>query len=886
MIGKTIAHYQVVGKLGEGGMGVVYKARDLHLDRFLALKLLPPERVADPERKRRFVQEAKAASALNHPNIVHIYELGEFEGAQFIAMEYVEGKTLDQLIGRKGLRLNDALKSAVQIADALSKAHSAGIIHRDLKPGNVMVTESGLVKVLDFGLAKLTEPAETDTQIETETIRADEEKKRETKEGVIVGTTAYMSPEQAEGKSLDARSDIFAFGSLLYEMVTGRRAFQGDTRISTIAAILKQEPRPPSEVVDGLPREAERVIARCLRKDPARRFQDMDDLRIALQELAEESTSGVLAATTARQTRARRWVWISVVSAVAVASIVMTGLLLRLQHEKQGAPQLAYKQVTFVGNVDCPAVSSDGQFLAYITGKRGSPEGQKAIVHDLASGRTLEVFRGNLLLCVEWAPDDANLLVNLGGRLAIVSRLGGTSRMVPGGIQASWSPDGSQIVSVYTGEKELYFTDSTTGATRTIALKGNFAFMKQVDWSPVGDWLLFVTLGEDNRASLWIAKPDGSAQQKLLEEKAQSLEGFSARWGPHGDVIYYLKGDATQELWKIRLSPGSGKVRAPPVRLIAGLQSTSAYGPTFRIFRDRKRMVYLRNSRHSDLWLAATQNNGGIQTRQLTVGTSFYRDPSFSPDGSRIAFSRNDGSTSNIFVLPLNGGSPQQITFFKSQNESPVWSPDGTSIAFGSNEGGSAKVWQVPASGGTPRSFSQTNLSRNTYKLSWAPGRNILYQRPGNRNFYILDPTTGMETPLVQNDKVGFMFNPVYSPNGGEIAAQWNRRPSRGVYVIPLGGSITNEQRSRQLSVGSQHAIGWSSDGKQIYAVENEKGTIVAIPAEKGDPRTIVTLPLSANRTLDYNGVAITSDGRRIAYVVSESQSDVWMIENFDPEAQ
>jgi hypothetical protein len=545
-------------------------------------------------------------------------------------MEYVEGKTLDQLIGRKGLRLNDALKSAVQIADALSRAHSAGIIHRDLKPSNVMVTESGLVKVLDFGLAKLTEPTETNTLIETETIRADEEKKRETKEGVIVGTTAYMSPEQAEGKSLDARSDVFAFGSLLYEMVTGRRAFQGDTRISTIAAILNQEPKPPSEVVEGLPREAERIIARCLRKDPARRFQDMDDLRIALQELAEESTSGAMAATTARQPRARRWGWISVVSAVAVTSIVMTGLLLRLQHDKRVALQLAYKQVTFVGNVNCPAVSSDGQFLAYITGNFGSPEGQKAIVHDLATGRTLEVFRGNELYCVEWAPGDANILVSQGGRSAVVSRLGG-SRMVPGFVptidrtdykfyQASWSPDGSQIVSINSGRNELYFTDSTTGAYRTIPLKGNFAFIMQVEWSPVGDWLLFVTLEHDNRASLWIAKPDGSAQQKLLEDEiilSPVSNSFSARWGPHGDVIYYLKGDATQELWKIRLSPGSGKVRVPPVRLIAGLQSSSQLGPTFRIFRDGKRMLYLRNFRHSDLWLATTQNNGRIQTRQL-----------------------------------------------------------------------------------------------------------------------------------------------------------------------------------------------------------------------------------------------------------------------------
>jgi Tol biopolymer transport system component len=206
------------------------------------------------------------------------------------------------------------------------------------------------------------------------------------------------------------------------------------------------------------------------------------------------------------------------------------------------------------------------------------------------------------------------------------------------------------------------------------------------------------------------------------------------------------------------------------------------------------------------------------------------------------------------------------------------------SIAFGSSEGGSAKVWQVPASGGTPRSFARTNLSSDTYKLSWAPGGNILYHRPGNRNFYILDPATGMEAPLVQNDSVGWMFDPVYSPNGAEIAAIWNRLHKMGIYIIPLEGSVPYEQRSRQLSVGWQSPINWSSDGKHIYAVEQGKDAILAIPAEKGDPRTILTLPLPAGRRLGRT--AITPDGRRIAYVVMESQSDVWMIENFDPEAQ
>ena len=216
MIGKRLLHFDILEKLGEGGMGVVYKARDTHLDRLVAIKVLPAEKVADPERRRRFVQEAKAASALNHPNIVTIYDIGQTDGIDFIAMEYVEGKTLDALIPRKGLRLSLALKYAVQVAEALARAHGAGIIHRDLKPSNVMVDEHGLVKVLDFGLAKLTEAAAADA--ETATMR--------TGQGVVLGTAAYMSPEQAEGKQIDSRSDVFGFGSMFYEMLTGQRAFR------------------------------------------------------------------------------------------------------------------------------------------------------------------------------------------------------------------------------------------------------------------------------------------------------------------------------------------------------------------------------------------------------------------------------------------------------------------------------------------------------------------------------------------------------------------------------------------------------------------------------------------------------------------------------------
>ena len=287
MVGRTLSHYRILEKLGGGGMGVVYKAHDSRLNRFLAIKALPPDKLADPDRKRRFIQEAQAASALNHPSIITIHDVAAENGTDFIVMEYVQGKTLDALIPRKGMRLNEMLKLAIQVADALSKAHAAGIVHRDLKPSNVMVTEDGLVKVLDFGLAKLTEVSDS-ADTETATLQT------QTDEGTIVGTVSYMSPEQAEGKKVDARSDIFSMGSVLYEMVTGRKAFQGETKLSTLTAILREEPPKASEIVEDLPKDLERIISRCLRKDQSRRFQHMGDVKVELEELKEESDSGKL----------------------------------------------------------------------------------------------------------------------------------------------------------------------------------------------------------------------------------------------------------------------------------------------------------------------------------------------------------------------------------------------------------------------------------------------------------------------------------------------------------------------------------------------------------------------------------------------------------------
>jgi len=368
MIGQALGHYRIEAKLGEGGMGEVYRAFDSHLDRPVAIKILRPDATTNPDRKRRFLQEAKAASALNHPNIIHIYDISSAAGTDFIAMEFVPGKTLDQLIGKSGLPLKNTLKYSVQIADALARAHSSGIVHRDLKPANIIVAEDGHVKLPDFGLAKLTEPA-VDYDGATATIAAREG--LQTEEGSILGTVAYMSPEQAEGRKVDARSDIFSFGSVLYEMVTGRRPFEGATKISTLSAILQKEPQPVGDLAPNVPPELDKIISRCLRKDRDRRAQNIADIKLALEDLTDDSptSSMSLALKAGRERPPRSFLPLAaIVSGIAVL-LVAVGAFWWLKRSPTAPARTDWAQITdFADSVSQPALSPDGRMLTFIRG--------------------------------------------------------------------------------------------------------------------------------------------------------------------------------------------------------------------------------------------------------------------------------------------------------------------------------------------------------------------------------------------------------------------------------------------------------------------------------------------------------------------------------------
>ena len=359
--GTKLGPYEILSLLGAGGMGKVYRARDPRLGREVAIKVLPAERVADENRRRRFVQEARAASALNHPNIVTIYEIESENGIDFIVMEYVPGKTLDALIPRQGMRLGEALRVAVPVADALAAAHANGIVHRDLKPTNVAVGSSGAVKVLDFGLAKLIAPEGGSDQHKTDTWDSDSDPL--SRSGMVAGTPPYMSPEQAVGGRVDARSDVFAFGSMLYEMVTGRRAFVGSTASAILSAVVREQPKSPSELVSDLPRDLEKLIVRCLRKEPERRFQHMGDVKVELLDVKEDSDSGDTASNAQAAVRSRKSVAGAVVGLLLLAAVAW----LSWRHSRAPAEPPHVVQLTSLPGFEfSPTFSPDGEQVAFM----------------------------------------------------------------------------------------------------------------------------------------------------------------------------------------------------------------------------------------------------------------------------------------------------------------------------------------------------------------------------------------------------------------------------------------------------------------------------------------------------------------------------------------
>jgi serine/threonine protein kinase len=714
-LGSRLGPYEVLSLIGAGGMGEVYLARDPRLNREVAIKVLPADRISDEGRRRRFIQEAQAASALNHPHIITIYEIESADGRDFIAMEYVRGKSLDALIPRQGMRLSEALRIAIPVADALAAAHARGIIHRDLKPANVIVGNDGAVKVLDFGLAKLT-AGETAPEEDTVTYAGE----GLSVPGTIAGTAAYMSPEQAVGEQVDARSDIFSFGAMLYEMVTGQRAFAGRSTSDTLSAVIRAQPKPPSQCVSTMPRELERVILRSLRKEPDRRFQSMLDVKVELLEVKEESESGPSVASPVGMRRHRsRIVWTGAVLVLAAIAAISAWRL----RGNAPTPEPALTTIpltTFTGSESMPTFSPDGNQVAFVW---NGEQHDNADVYVKAMGPgpplrlTTDPERDS---SPAWSPDGSSIAFVRGDgdalRLLLIPALGGPERKLAdlqlksGGTYASasapliaWSPDGRWIAFPQAnapGEPSGVFVLSLqTGERRRLTSPPKDAYGDSgVAFSPDGRALAFVRASNfGTRLYVLPLTPDVQpAGEPRLLPSSHPLSLTPAWTADGGEVVFSAidLSSVNRGLWRVAASGSE-----PPRRLPMAVDDSTEPA----ISRQGRRIAYSVSAGDQNIWRVELSAAGqaGSPVR-LIASTQAELSPQYSPDGQRIAFGSNRAGTTELWLCDAAGANPAQITSLGAHSGTPRWSPDGRRIVFDSNKEGRFQIYVMETAGACP----------------------------------------------------------------------------------------------------------------------------------------------------------------------------------------
>jgi len=881
-VGETVSHYRILRKIGGGGMGVVYEAEDLKLGRHVALKFLPDELANDAQALSRFQREAKAASSLNHPNICTIHEIDEADGRTFIAMELLEGQTLRHQINGKPLEIEAVLDLAIQIADALDAAHSKGIIHRDIKPENIFVTNRGQAKILDFGLAKLSLRPGVGADGNAATIESEEHL---TSPGSALGTVAYMSPEQAEGKGVDARSDIFSFGSMLYEMVTGRRAFQGDSKLSTLSAILKDDPKPVSAVSPDTPSDLEKLIIRCLRKDPNRRFQHMADVKVALEELKEESESGKLTRVAPQSGLGRRkssWKW-TLTGMTALLIVAMSAGFWFLRPRSHPVPRVV-PFTAYPGRQTDPAFSPDGKQVAFAWD--GEKEDNFDIYIKLVdAGRPLRLTNNAATDAFPaWSPDGRYIAFcryeggwNQGerGEVWIVPALGGAERRLGeaarmfGGL--SWSPDGKFLAvseaSSAGAPFSLYMISPETGDRRRLTSppNGDGGDIAPA-FSPDGKTLAFFRPPAHGIYLLPISGSGAarSEPRRLTPPELSRIWGFD--WTPDGRGIVFssVQGDSST-LWMMAASGGTAE------RVMGGENASE-----ISISRTGNRLVYQRESWDSNIWRIPgpkARDKIGVATR-LIASTAWDREPQFSPDGKKIAFTSARLGKNAIWLCDRDGLNPAEITSFSAADVgSPRWSPDSQWIAFDSHNESNWGIYVVSTDRGPVRLLT-TGPSDNV-RPSWSrDGRSIYFgsNRSGDWQIWKVPSSGGAALPVTKK--------------GGREAFQsldgkfvyYAKLGSRGIWKVPTDGG----EETQVFSEGEQGL--WALTEGGIYFLD-ERVTppmvkFYSLAARKTE--IFKQFPKDTRLDQDSTSLSVSRDGQWILYTqLDQANSDLRLMENY-----
>jgi serine/threonine protein kinase/WD40 repeat protein len=875
--GSRLGPYEILAPIGAGGMGEVYRARDPRLNRDVAIKVLPADRLADEGRRQRFLREARAAAALSHPHIVTVHEVESADGVDFLVMEYVRGKSLDALIPRGGLRLGETLRIAIAVADALAAAHAHGIIHRDLKPGNVMVGTDGAVKVLDFGLAKLLheEDNASDPSASTHVVE------HLTEVGQRMGTLAYMAPEQASGSTVDARADVFSFGAMLYEMATGQRAFSGKTPAETLSAVMEKQPTPPSTLVATLPHDLERTILRCLRKDPGKRFQTMADVRVDLAEIKEESDSASGKPTPTGRSRLR-WLTVSAVSAIIIVALVARYLW--TQRTPEQARMRVIPLTTLSGWEDTPSFSPDATHVifAWATKKGGTFDLYEKIIGG-NEVRRVTTDPGDEF-GPRWSPDGrqiAFLHKDVGSSspnaIYLVSPLGGAIQKLsdlPTYGPLAWSPDSQFVVApraIPDGDPGkyrsigIYLIPTRGGGPRVLTEAAPPSHHGTPSFSPDGHHLAYSSCPTANGiCDVFVVDLNSDfatigSPRKLTTE---SLFGVNDTvWTRDGQSVVYVgqHGASLMYLWRVRADGTSAPERIEE----AGPFATNATTAT-----SRDLLAFARIDVNADVYAS-----DGVQSRPLLTSSFWDFQAEYSPDGNRIAFiSERSGEQPDIWLARGDGSEPVQLTHGPGIFQgSPHWSPDGQTIAFDSEGDQGWHIWMIDANGGQPQQVTKDPGSQNI--PTWSrDGQWIYYSAAaGSRiDLWRIRPTTGQKELLVH----GAFSYQLESPDGKSLLYQESSADGP-LMMKPLGDGAT-----RQLVACVKNAQYGLRENEVYYLPCDDRpnATVHAIDPQTGRDRVFGTL----EEALAVWGLSVSPDGKTILYNRQVGwAADLMLIENF-----
>jgi Tol biopolymer transport system component/tRNA A-37 threonylcarbamoyl transferase component Bud32 len=882
LVGRELEHYKILSKLGEGGMGEVYLAEDSRLGRKVALKLLPPQFARDPERLRRFEKEARAASALNHPNIITIHEIVRWNETDLIATEFIEGETLRERLTRGSLGLTEILDLGAQVAGALGAAHVAGIIHRDIKPANIMVRADGYAKVLDFGLAKLvdqkSEAGDRKSEIDVTDL------------GRVMGTVSYMSPEQALGEKLDHRTDIFSLGVVLYEMATGARPFDGKSDAAVYDAILNKAPAPLKEFAPILPVELDQIVHRALEKDREMRYQTASDLRADLKRLERDTHSGRATASIAssgmkkkrRETDRSTWFRTTV-----VASLVVLLALSYFWFRRQPRPQetsSSIRNATFTPLTNQPAqelspsLSPDGKLLVYASNAAGKwdiyfrrvgGETPVNLTRDSPDDDTQPAF----------SPDGEMIAFRSergGGGIFTMGATGeNLKRLTDFGFHPAWSPDGKEIVCATDTFKtpsdrtilpsRLFVVNIATGQKR--ALETGDAV--QPSWSPHGSRIAYWGINKGGQRDIWTVPATGGLPVPVTDDVAVDWDPV---WSPDGTYLWFASDrGGSMNLWRVPIDEQSGKLLGS----LEAVTTPSASTSDLTFARDGKRLAYAQTLSRNKLQQIGfdpdAEKTIGNPT-WITQGSKLATNPDLSPDGEWMAFDSVGEKQEDIFLIRRDGSNLRLLTNDRYKDRVPRWSADGKLIAFFSDRSGRYETWTIHPDGSGLRQITFTT----------GPGAQIPLWSPLGHQLVI----SNLELPapfLIDADKPWSEQTPEafahgldpeqrflahsWSPNGRKLAGT-RRHTSLNVTGI-LSYSFDSKQYDLLADYGDYPV--WLSDSRRLLFMRGGQASILDSESKKSHE----VMSVAPQR---FQSLGLSKDNRVIYYSLTTTESDIWLM--------